>query len=65
MTATVPDPPALPGERSRHTRAGPPGAAGPGPRRSSVPLSCLSCSSPRPAAQTTRTTMHAPAPYGV
>jgi len=65
MTATVSDPPAIPGERSRNTRAGPPGAAGPGPRRSSVPLSCLSCSSSRPAAQTMRTTIHAPAPYGV
>jgi hypothetical protein len=65
MTATVSDPPAIPDERSRHTRAGPLGAAGPRPRRSSVPLSCWSCSSSRPAAQTTRTTIHAPAPYGV
>jgi len=65
MTATVSDPPAIPDERSRTTRAGPPGAADPGPRRSSVPLSCLSCSSSRSAAQTMRTTIHAPAPYGV
>jgi hypothetical protein len=65
MTATVSDPPAIPDERSRHTGAGPLGAAGPGPQRSSVPLSCLSCSSSRSAAQTTRTTIHATAPYGV
>ena len=65
MTATVSDPPAIPDERSRNTRAGPLGAAGPGPQCSSVPLSCLSCSSSRSAAQTMRTTIHATAPYGV
>src|SRR5580693_1942301 len=65
MTATVSDPPAIPDERPRTTRAGPPGAADPGPRRSSAPLSCLSRSSSRPAAQTTRTTIHPTAPHGV
>jgi len=65
MTATVSDPPAIPDERSRNTRAGPLGAAGPGPRRSSVPLSGWSCSSSRWAAQTTPATIHATAPYGV